>query len=325
MALECLNAPIPFVAAPPGPSAVSRWLAGEPTPGAVLYVPLSPDAAVTTPFMVQSLSYGRSIVNGYSGLRPSFFPALVTTLAAFPSIEAVSTVHDLGVQFVVVSRPLTSVPAGSLVERAALADGVVYEVRWTPEAEALLAKAVAVPLPPVFTVPFAVGEAATYAVTWVSGPMAVPAGRATLRVTAGRGARFELGVDATTAPWLARFFQAGDRFVSDVDDSLRPLVFEEHLVEGSRHADRRMTFERAVHAVVLTQRSGVSGIRLPAPADALRVEPRLFRRGLPAVAYTMVVWMSRDARRIPLVAELSGLPGVGVVRLELESYSRAAK
>jgi hypothetical protein len=374
VALECLNAPLPYVDAPRLDTRVGEWLRDAPEPGAVMYQPIAVDAATTTPFMVQSLIHGRPIVNGYSGLRPAFYSGLAQTMTQFPSVETVKALDDLDVRFVVTREPLASTDL-PLVERARFDDGVIYEIRWTPEAVAAMAASDARPrpLPGLGSLPFSIGETATYSIVWASGPLSLPAGHATFRVAEGRnGARLHLSVAATTASWVSRFFEADDRFESFVDEALRPSVFEQHLHEGSRRVDRRVTFDRPARTVRL-QQGDAAAIALPAapnaldpvsafyyvralPLDAgttvrlpvtdwgrdltvsvqpgvvetiavggtkveaLRVEPRVSKPDDQSAGYRLTVWISRDARRIPLVMTVDGLAGVGSIRLELESY-----
>ncbi len=93
-----------------------RWLKQAPQPGAVVYLPLTIDSA-NTPFMVESLEHRRPIVNGYSGQRPAFYSALVDTLHDFPSADALWSLKDLDVRFIVTSEPIAA-PSPALVERA---------------------------------------------------------------------------------------------------------------------------------------------------------------------------------------------------------------
>ena len=266
LAVEYANAPIPYVPAPRAGGAVAAWLRAEPGPGAVIHLPLTLDPARNTAVMVESLGHGRPIVNGYSGERPSFYSALADTMAGFPSADALRTLHELPVRFIVTS-PGTGVQAAPLVERARFDEGTVYELRWTPEAEAGLEPPEAVAAPEPGPVPFGPGEAAVYAVTWTSGPLALRAGQVVLSVEPGAdGARYELHASGTTAPWVSQFFEADDRFVSAVDERLRPVVHEQHLREGRRRVDRRMVFDWVRHLVHVHQGDGE--IPFPVPRDA---------------------------------------------------------
>jgi hypothetical protein len=268
LAIEYTNAPIPYVPAPQVDTAIGRWLRAAPEPGAVVYLPLTLDPAENTPIMVESLAHGRPIVNGYSGQRPSFYPALVDTMARFPSGESLRTLRDLPVTFVV-SRQTVQTAGTPLVERARFDEGTVYELRWTAEAEAGLEAIESFALPDPERVPFEEGEAAVYTVVWTSGPLAIPAGQAVFSVEPGRdGARYELRASGTTAPWISRFFEADDRFVSSVDEQLRPIIFEQRLREGRRTLDRRMTFDRT-RQIVRLQQAGGGEISLPVPHDVM--------------------------------------------------------
>ncbi len=268
LAIEYANVPIPYVPAPQVNTAIGEWLRAAPESGAVVHLPLTLDPAENTPVMVQSLAHGRPIVNGYSGERPAFYSALVDAMSQFPSPGSLRTLHELPVRFVVTRRAVR-VEGTPLVERARLADGTVYEFRWTAEAEASLEPLESPALPDPGLVPFAAGEAAVYAVVWTSGPLGVPAGQAVFSVEPGRnGARYELHASGTTASWVSRFFEADDRFVSAVDERLRPIIHEQHFREGRRRLDRRMVFDRARGTVRLQQVGGAE-ISLPVPRDTM--------------------------------------------------------
>jgi hypothetical protein len=374
VAIEFLNAPLPYVDAPQLDTRAGRWLRDAPEAGAVMYQPIAVDAVTTTPFMVQSLIHGRPIVNGYSGLRPAFYSGLAQTMTQFPSLETVKALDDLDVRFVVTPAPL-AVADLPLVERARFDDSVIYEIKWTPETVAAMAAndARPRPLPTLAPLPFSIGETAVYSIVWTTGPLSLPAGHATFRVAEGKnGAHLQLSVVATTASWVSRFFEADDRFESTVDAALRPSVFEQHLHEGSRKVDRRVTFDRAARTMRLQQGDAAAislpvspdtldpvsafyylralpvadgpAIRLPvtdwgrdltvtvapgvvetitaggAQRETLRIEPRVSKPDDQSAGYRLTVWISRDARRIPLAMTVDRLAGVGSVRLELESY-----
>lgn len=254
MAIEYVNAPLPFVAAPPRQTPAGQWLAHEPTPGAVLHLPLTLDIG-NTPFMVQSLEHWRPIVNGYSGQRPAFFPALVDALATLPSPDALATLKELDVRFVVSPGDMAGAgtPASPFVERTRFDHDVIYEVRWTPESEAALDAAADLPEPPPpANIPFAAGETLTYEVRWDGGPVALPAGTATLRTSdapEGEG-RWRFEVSAETADWVSNFFEARDRFVTIADAAVKPLEHLREIREGRRRQDRVFVYdaaERLVH------------------------------------------------------------------------------
>src|SRR5262249_20853699 len=157
MLIEYAKRPVAWVDAPPLSTPAGRWLSQTSTPGAVLYLPLTIDIE-NTPFMLESLEHGRPIVNGYSGLRPPFYRALVETLQAVRSVEAMWTLKDLDVRYVVAPAPIAP-GIWPLVERARFdaAKGVprrvIYEVVWTPEAEAKLGEPSVPTPPPVGTIP----------------------------------------------------------------------------------------------------------------------------------------------------------------------------
>ena len=283
------NAPIPYVAAPRIDTPAGEWLRVNQEPGAVIYLPLSLDPASNTSFMLKALAHGRPIVNGYSGQRPSFFTALVDTASRFPSAESVKTLLDLKVRFVVAPEPLE---AGELpvVERARFPEEVIYEIHSSPDLDSKLALPDTPPLPAPQSIPFAVGEKSTYSVTWTSGPMAVPAGRIVLEVRAGQGgARYELAAAGLTADWVSAFFRADDRFVSQVDERLRSLVFEQHLKEGFGRAGTRravrstaaraqFAFSRAVARRCRCRFRRMRSIRSPSFSTRGLFRSRLVRR-----------------------------------------------
>ena len=251
LGLEYVNAPLDLAAAPPRRTAVGQWLAGEPTPGAVVHLPLGDDIE-NTPVMVQSLEHHRPIVNGYSGQRPAFFSALVENLADFPSPDALAAVRELDVRFVV--APSLVAGAGNarspLVERARFHDGVIYEVRWTPEATAAVGELGGPPPPPPGKPVFAAGESATYDVHWDGGPVDLPAGVATVSVLDGAAEqRWTFEARADTASWLSRFLQAHDRFTTIADASLLPLEHRREIREGRHELNRTFLYDRAARNI----------------------------------------------------------------------------
>jgi hypothetical protein len=248
---EYVNAPLPLAAAPPRRTAVGQWLAHEPTPGAVLHLPLGDDID-NTPVMVQSLEHSRPIVNGYSGQRPAFFSALVENLADFPSPESLAAVRELDVRFIVAPSPVAG--AGNsrspLVERARFDEGVIYEVRWTPEAITALGELSGPSPPPAGKATFVAGESAVYEVHWDGGPVNLPAGIAIVSVLEGSpGQHWTFEARADSANWLSRFFQAHDRFITIADDSLLPLEHRREIREGRRELNRTFIYDRAARNI----------------------------------------------------------------------------
>ena len=269
-AIECLNVPLPLAAAPPRETSVGQWLKREPGRGAVLYLPLTLDIE-NTPAMVQSLEHRRPLVNGYSGQRPSFYSALVDTVQTFPSDESLLAMNEVGVRFVVTSG-LTNVPM-PLIERARFADGVVYEFRWTPEIHERLAGARAVTPDPPGPAPFAPGETARYAAHWTSGAVDLPAGEITIAV---QPPAYTFVVRAETAPWIARFFEARDVFMTRTDAELLPQLHEREQHEGPRHVTRAFVYQHAEGLVRIgrtaehaSSEEGVSLPLVPASRDAI--------------------------------------------------------
>ena len=112
LAVEYANRPFAYTDTPAMSTMTGRWLKQAPQPGAVVYLPLTIDNA-NTPFMVESLEHRRPIVNGYSGQRPAFYSALVDTLSDFPSADALWSLHDLDVRFIVTSEPIAAAEPGA--------------------------------------------------------------------------------------------------------------------------------------------------------------------------------------------------------------------
>lgn len=394
VALEYINTPLPYVPAPTLRTPVGEWLARAPGPGAVVYLPMGLDAE-NTPAMIESLEHGRPIVNGYSGHRPAYYPALVESFEDFPAPSALWTLHELGVRFIVTREPSRRVGSAPepgavsspspLVLRATFGGEDVYELVWTAEVDATLPRPSAPAPPPPGPAPFRIGEEALYRVAWVgSGAMNLAAGtirlvvrdpgRVTGAVDAGAPApRYVFEVSAETADWVSRFFQAQDRFASWADAELLSVRYEQHLREGRRVLDRMFEFDRArgllrsfgadpdapnnpalpippstrdpvttfFYARTLPLQPGYR-VRIPVndvgrnlivdlqitegtidhdgrQTPALRIEPkleyRIQRRSTPSV----VVWMGRDERRIPLLITVDA--AFGSFRAELVSYA----
>ncbi len=275
--LEYINSSLPLAPAPPRSTQVAAWLKNAPEPGAVVHLPLTMDIENTT-FMLQSLEHGRPIVNGYSGQRPDFYAALVNALADIPSAEALLTLKELDVRFVVSESAIGGAgnPRSPLVERARLADGIVYELRWTPEAEASLEDVIPELPPPPGVPPFGAGERAIYEVHWDGGPLNLAAGRATLRVVDGEpgGERWEFEALAETADWVSSFFEARDRFVTTADRELQPIEHTREVREGRRALDRTYVFDREARVVRMGETPGQArqpeAVALPLGVPATR-------------------------------------------------------
>ena len=186
-------------------------------------------------------------------------------MARFPSAESVRTLLDLKVRFVVAPAPIAASDL-PVVERARFADAVVYEIHDSPE-DSTLALPETLPFARPASIPFAIGEHAT-GFGGAGQRSAGARGQIVLDVAAGKdGAAYELVASGTTADWVSRFFEANDRFVSQVDQGLRPLVFEQHPKEG-RRSDRRAVFDRDARVVRVQQGSGPA-LALPMSRDAL--------------------------------------------------------
>ena len=242
--VEVLHVPRSLVAAPSLHTDLGEWLAREPGPGAVAFLPLDRDVE-STPAMVQSLEHRRSIVNGYSGQRPAFYGSFADEINTFPSGDALATLHDSRVRFVVMPKPLDRVEP-PVTERARFADGTIYELQWTPELETRLVLANAVDPPPPGPIPFRVGELARYDVHWDGAGVSLSAGDISMGV---EPPAYRLVVTATTAPWVARFFEAQDVFRTRVDEELLPRVHERDQHEGSRRVTRAFVFDGPARVV----------------------------------------------------------------------------
>jgi hypothetical protein len=242
--MELLHVPQKLAPAPSQHTELGEWLAREPGAGAVAFLPLDRDVE-STPAMVQSLEHRRPIVNGYSGQRPAFYGPFADEINTFPGPDALATLHDSRVRFVVTSKPLDRAEP-PVTERARFADGTVYELQWTPELETRLVAANAVEPPPPGPIPFRVGELARYEVHWDGAGVSLSAGDISIAV---EPPAYRLVVTAVTAPWVARFFEAQDVFRTRVDEELLPRVHERDQHEGSRRVTRAFVFDGAARVV----------------------------------------------------------------------------
>lgn len=278
VALESVAWSIPYVAAPVLERPVAAWLRDAEGPGPVAFLP-QPEDRDATPLMLGTLIHGRPIVNGYSGQRPAFAGAVAGALGTFPSADAIWTLHDLGVRFVVSSEdglegkwPLTrraSVPGDNGQP------SLIYELA----DEATLLAAVGAPASVAAPVPgtpgFAAGEVSRYDVYWDGAGTQVSAGTIEIAVLAATGTdarlpgwldaaerarvRYEARVSMVTAPWVARFFEARDVFRTYTDDQFRPIVHLREIREGRRQVDQAVYHDG-------------SGVVRVVPPDAATVE-----------------------------------------------------
>lgn len=289
VAVEALAWRVPYVAAPVLADPVSVWLRDADGNGPVAFLPLPEDRAAT-PLMLGALVHGRPIVNGYSGQRPSFTGAVEGALATFPSADAIWTLHDLGVRFVV--APQEGLEAQwPLMRRTSVADGqaglrVVYELA----DEATLLSAVGAPSTVAAPTPgapgFAPGEVSRYDVFWDGAGTQLSAGTVEIAVLAADGRdvrlpgwlapahreriRYEARVTLESAPWVARFFEAKDTFRTYTDAEFRPIVHLREIREGRRRVDQAVFHDGAggVVRVVPPQAASVdAGPGFRAPQD----------------------------------------------------------
>jgi hypothetical protein len=281
---EFLNGSVPWVRAPDLSTPSGAWLRAADRWGPVIYLPIGDEHRDTT-VMVASLEHGRPIVNGYSGQRPALYSAVVDAMAGFPAPDALRMLRDLGVVFVVVPDAvmIQTVPS-PLVERAHLPDGIVYELQWTSAVEAALDETSA-PLPmPAGPAPFRAGETALYQVRWLGGPMAVPAGQATVGSGSANGDGFDFTARAATASWMRPFFEADDSFESRTDAELFPREYRTSLHEGRRRLIRTAMFDAPGKQVRITSGQGTP-VTLPlAPAARDPLSALFYIRTLPLAA-----------------------------------------
>jgi hypothetical protein len=337
MVIEYAPRPLAWVPAPAVQTRVGEWLRTAPQPGAVVYLPLSIDLA-NTPFMVESLAHRRPIVNGYSGQRPGFFSGAVDALAAFPSVDALWMLNELGVRYIV-NEAVVDTAAWPLVERARLTepDGRVrrvYELVWSDEVAARLGEP-STPIPPEpGPVPFSVGERLVYEVFWDGPAGTVSAGTVTLDVRAppdavqGFTPAYTFDVTARTAPWIARFFDADDRFTTTTDASLLPGRHERRIREGRRRLDQAVTFD---HAERVAQPRGPGGspsgpaIRLwPQARDA--VSALYYLRTLPlAPGGSVAIPVVENGRHSTLVVTAGGRERIPVAGRDVDALRIEAR
>jgi hypothetical protein len=306
MMIEYVSVPLPYVVRPPRTTAVGQWLAGAQGPGAVLHLPLTLDARNTGP-MVQSIEHWRPIVNGHSGQRPAFFTALVDVMSEFPSAEALWTLRDFNVRFIV-SPGTVGMPAASegaqplahsdvpLVERARFPGAVIYELVWTLEREARLPRPAPPPPPAPDAVPFSVGERATYDVRWLGGGFGMSAGRATITVRRGEEpGGYELVARAETADWVRQFFDAQNEYTTVASSDLLPLRHSRREVQGRRDLTRVFTFDHAERSVRIQ-----SGVADGGASVTLSIPPGT-RDALTALYYARSVRLAPgDLVKVPL-------------------------
>jgi len=349
LGLEFVNVPLPTVPAPPESTPVGRWLRSSKVSGPALYLPLDGDLG-NTPAMLDSLTHGRPIVNGYSGQRPSFFMGLVDTLSRLPSADALWTLRDLRVRFVVSPRPLVPEPrsadvaahtsgqareahgASPLIERARFDGAIVYEVAWSPEIEAALPRPEPPPPPPPGAVPFEHHERAVYRVIWLTGSaVGVPAGRAVVAGAKDEGGAggFRVALEVESADWVRRFFEARDRFDTTVDAALLPRQQEQRLREGRRRVDRTIRFDHDRSTMTVAD-----GPALPMPRNAREgLSAFLYARTLPlAVGYEAAFPVVESGRQLTASVRVAGEESVSVAgrpvdtwRVEARLESRSAR
>ena len=262
--IEAVAWRVPYVPAPTFETPVSAWLRDADGPGAVAFLP-QPEDRAATPLMLETLTHGRPIVNGYSGQRPAFAGAVAGALATFPSADAIWTLHDLGVRFVVVADDGLE-QAWPLARRASVPDrdgrpSVIYELADEATLLAAVGAPAAVSAPQPGVPGFAPGEVSRYDVFWDGAGTQVSAGTIEIAVLAATGSdprlppwlsaadrariRYEARVSLETAPWVARFFEARDVFRTYTDAEYRPIAHLREIREGRRQVDQSVFHDGA--------------------------------------------------------------------------------
>jgi hypothetical protein len=394
--LEAVAWRVPYVEAPVFDTPVTVWLRDAQGPGPVAFVPM-PEDRDATPLMLGTLVHGRPIVNGYSGQRPAFAGAIGGALATFPSADAIWTLHDLGVRFVVSPQDGLGTQ-WPLVRRAHLAApdaqaSVVYELADEATLLAAVGAPSAVPAPRPGRPGFAAGEVSRYEVFWDGAGAQVAAGTIEIAVLAANGSdprlprwldgeargriAYEARVSMRTAPWVARFFEARDQFRTFTDDQFRPIVHQREIREGRRQVDQAAWHDgdggvvRVVPPDAATVDAG-PGFRAPAdhrdpiaayllirtlalapgttvsmPVNdmgrnltlqsgdlraetiewqgrslaAWRLQPRLVQRIQRRAPPQIDLWLSADARRLPIRIDVAA--AFGRVRVQLVETTAA--
>jgi hypothetical protein len=298
LGIEYYPGRLAWTPAPPTTSLVSTWLATRAAPGAVAYLPMGGDIE-NTPYMLEALGHRRPIVNGYSGQRPPFFGGAVAALSTFPSVEAFWMLHDLDVRYIV-TRTDIDWDKWPVIERVTIGEQrgtfIVYELVWSPEVEARLGEPAAPVPPPPGPAPFAPGERLVYAVTWDGPAGPLEAGDVTFEIEAPPAAgRQRFAVGARTAPWVARFFEADDRFTTTTDDAFRPVLHERRIREGRRALDQRLVFDPAARSAQPQTADGQPS------GPPLRVWPEA-RDAVAALYYVRTLALTQGGRvTIPIV------------------------
>jgi hypothetical protein len=81
--------------------AAERWLAAQPTPFAVVEIPVARAERTHTRYMLHSMGHWQKTIHGYSGIRPRLHTDLYGRLRTFPNDEALGVLERLGVDYLV--------------------------------------------------------------------------------------------------------------------------------------------------------------------------------------------------------------------------------
>ena len=319
-AAEWIHVPTMLAVAPERRTPAGEWLRTAPGSGAVVVLPIGLDAD-NTPAMVQSLEHRRGLVNGYSGQRPDFFPALVDGLSTFPSDDAIVVLHDRGVRYVVTTQPVDVASGPPLILRATFENTRIYELVWTDEFEARMDSRDQVTPPPPGPIPFRMGDRSEYTVRWEGG-VGLEAGRVTVTV---EPPEYRLAVSATTADWVSRFFEARDQFITTTDTGLLPQTHVRDQQEGSRHLTRGVIYDATAGVV----RIGPSLERARDPDATTLPLDRGARDAIAALFYVRTLPLTAGARYLLPINEDGrnlrlDLTVVGLETITLQGQSRQA-
>jgi hypothetical protein len=161
-----------------------------------------------------------------------------------------------------------------------------------------------------------VGELSRYKVDWGGAGVNLSAGDISIGV---EGPAYRFVVKATTAPWVANFFEAQDVFTTQADTNLLPQVHERDQNEGSRHVTRAFVFDDRAHVVrtgrTIADARADGAVVLPMSLHARDAIAGLFYvRTLPLRAGERIRFPVNEAGR-NLVVELTAR-GVERVRVE---------
>ena len=100
--LEAVHAPMPYVPYK-GIPAIYQPIAADPEPVAVLELPIYDGSSIhnNARYMLAATSHWKSLINGYSGHRPTDFNKTAHQMMQFPANRTIEALRALGVRYVV--------------------------------------------------------------------------------------------------------------------------------------------------------------------------------------------------------------------------------